>query len=221
MRVPSKNIRPVGGRPLIAWTIEAARAAASVTRIVVSTDSREIAEVAKQCGADVPMLRPPELARDDTPGVAPVIHAVEWLDEHERYRPECVILLQPTSPLRIAEDIEGALALLWARAAGAVVSVCPAPYPSTWWKQVGQDGRLLDMPGAEAGPPPDDDVSSAYVLNGSVYIVRRETLMARRSLYDERTYAYVMPIERSLDVDSLWDVYVADLVLSDRLRQPA
>jgi CMP-N,N'-diacetyllegionaminic acid synthase len=220
-RVPRKNIQPVGGRPLIAWTIEAARSAPGITRIVVSTDSDEIADVSKHYGAEVPMLRPSSLARDETPGIEPVVHAVEWLDEHEHYRPDCVILLQPTSPLRTAADVEGALALMWHRASGAVVSVCPASHPSSWLKRVGDDGRLLDVDGDGAGPPADDDVPPLYVLNGSLYVVRHATLMARRSFYDEPTYAYLMPIERSLDVDSPWDLHVADLVLTDRLRQPA
>lgn len=220
-RVPGKNIQPVGGRPLIAWTIEAARSAPGITRIVVSTDSVEIADVAKHYGAEVPMLRPSSLARDETPGVEPVVHAVEWLDEHEHYRPDCVVLLQPTSPLRTAGDVEAALALMWHRASGSVVSVCPASHPSSWLKRVSDDGRLLDMDGDRVRPPADDDVPPLYVLNGSLYIVRYETLMARRSFYDERTYAYLMPIERSLDVDSPWDLHVADLVLTTRPRQTA
>jgi CMP-N,N'-diacetyllegionaminic acid synthase len=220
-RVPRKNIQPVGGRPLIAWTIEAARSAPGITRIVVSTDSVEIADVSKHYGAEVPMLRPSSLARDETPGIEPVVHALEWLDQHDHYRPDCVVLLQPTSPLRTAADVEGALALMWHRASGAVVSVCPASHPSSWLKRVGDDGRLLDVDGDAAGPPADDDVPPVYVLNGSLYVVRYATLMARRSFYDEHTYAYVMPIERSLDVDSPWDLHVADLVLTDRLRQPA
>jgi CMP-N,N'-diacetyllegionaminic acid synthase len=218
-RVPWKNIQPVGGRPLIAWTIEAARSAPGITRIVVSTDSVEIADVARHYGAEVPMLRSSSLARDETPGIEPVVHAVEWLDEHERYRPDCVALLQPTSPLRTAADVEAALALMWTRNSDAVVSVCPASHPCSWLKRVGDDGRLLDLDGDAARRPADDDGPPVYVLNGSLYVVRYETLMARRSFYDERTYAYVMPIERSLDVDSPWDLHVADLLLTDRVRQ--
>src|SRR5579862_4177078 len=98
--IPNKNITPVGGKPMIAWSIDAAKASRNIERIVVSTDSPEIRRIAEECGGPAPFLRPAELARDETPGVDPVIHAIQWLDEHEQYRPEWIVLLQPTSPLR-------------------------------------------------------------------------------------------------------------------------
>jgi len=109
--IPDKSIATVGGRPLIAWTIEVARSGGLLTRVVVTTDSPRIAEVAKQYGAEAPFLRPSELAQDETPGIGPVIHAVRWFDEHEGFRPDYAIVLQPTSPLRTAQDIEAAVGL--------------------------------------------------------------------------------------------------------------
>src|SRR5207247_4427078 len=107
--VPHKNLRRVGGRPLIGWTIDAARAATSLSRVVVSTDSDDIAAVAIAEGAEVPTRRPASLAADDTAGVEPVLHMVEWLRDHQRYEPDVVVVLQPTSPLRKAGDFVAAV----------------------------------------------------------------------------------------------------------------
>ncbi len=214
--IPNKNIALVGGQPLIYWTIAAARAAASIQRIVVSTDSPAIAEVARRCGAETPFLRPPELAQDDTPGLAPILHAIRWLAEHEGYRPEWVICLQPTSPLRTAGDIEAAVELARRKRADAVVSVAPLGHHPYWIKQVDEEGRLHDF---LTGDHPSDrrqDAPPVYVLNGAIYLARRDVLLERETWYTGQTYACVMPLERSLDVDTPWDLHLADLILGAR-----
>jgi len=214
--VPGKNIRPLGGRPLLAWTIAAAQTAATRMRVVVSTDADDIAAVALQSGAEVPMRRPPELAQDDTAGVEPILHAVEWLDREEGYRPELVIVLQPTSPLRTGEDIDAALRVLREHGAGAVVSVAPTPHHPAWMKRVTSDGELVD-----AFPSADvltvrQRLAPIYVINGAIYLVARDVLVQRRSLYAAKTYAYLMPPERSIDIDNLWDFDLAELALTLR-----
>lgn len=213
--VPRKNIHPVAGRPLIAWTIDAALASRAVTRTVVSTDSVEIANVARSHEAEVPVMRPPELARDDTPGVVPVLHLVEWLTQHERYCPDHIVVLQPTSPLRTTEDIDAAIDLLVTRNASSVVSVCRTPHHPRWMKRVDDDGAVAGLFELDEGTP-RQELPPVYVLNGALYIVRRDVLLERRSLYGEKTLAYVMPAERSLDIDTTWDLYLADLILSAR-----
>ena len=216
--VPRKNIRIVAGRPLIAWTIDAARSASVVTRVVVSTDSDEIADV--RAAVVRPLMRPRELAEDDTPGVAPVLHAVEWLRHHECYEPLHVVVLQPTSPLRTAADIDAASTRVRSttREAAAVVSVCPTPHHPAWMKGIDADGWLTNLGGSD-NTTPRQQLAPAYVLNGAIYLIRRDVLLERRSLYAGRTCAYVMPIERSLDIDSPWDLRIADLVLSAQLQQ--
>jgi CMP-N,N'-diacetyllegionaminic acid synthase len=210
--VPGKNLHPVAGRPLIAWTIGQARRASMVTRVVVSTDGDEIARVARDEGAEVPVLRPGELAADDTPGTAPIVHMTEWLSAQEGYRPDAVMVLQPTSPLRAADDIDAAIALMRERQADAVASVCPVAEPLAWQRTLDHEGRLVG--GEEADEAlPRQAYGSVYVLNGAIYLVRRDVLLTRRSLYGARTFGYVMPRERSLDVDTRWDLHVADLVL--------
>ncbi len=213
--IPRKNITPLAGKPLMQWTIEAALACSRMERVLVSTDDAEIADVAMACGADVPFLRPSELALDETPGIAPVLHAVRWLAERESYRPEWVALLQPTSPLRTADDIRGALALGEGGGAAAVVSVAEAPHHPWWMKRIDDEGRL--RPWSEATPQTTrrQDLPPAYALNGAIYLVRRRALLAGESLHPDPTLAHVMPPERSLDVDTPWDLRLANLILGE------
>jgi CMP-N-acetylneuraminic acid synthetase len=214
--VPRKNITLVGGRPLIAWTIDAARDARHVDRVIVSTDDAEIADVARGCRAEVPVLRPADLARDDTPGIAPALHMVKWLDRNEGYRADMVVLLQPTSPLRTADDIDAAMDLMQAGAASAVVGVTPVTMHPAWMKRVNTGNVLVDVPGLTQPETLRQDLDPLYIVNGAIYACARDVLVTRGSFYAERTLAYVMPAERSLDIDSAWDLRVADLELTSR-----
>jgi N-acylneuraminate cytidylyltransferase/CMP-N,N'-diacetyllegionaminic acid synthase len=216
--VPLKNIALVAGKPLIAFTLEAALTARCIERTIVTTDSPEIAEVARRYGAEVPFLRPSELAQDDTPGLVPILHAARWLQAQEGHVPEYIMCLQPTSPLRTRVDIEAAVSLAAEREAEAVISVAPVHQHPYWMQRIDPAGRLqpYDPQGAEtvrrqALPP-------VYALNGAIYLARLETLLARGTWYTEETYAYVMPAERSLDVDTAWDLRLAEAILRERAQ---
>jgi len=190
-----------------------------VERIIVTTDVEPIAGVARRYGAEVPFLRPRELAQDDTPGIAPVRHAVQWLAEHEDYRPDLVLCLQPTSPLRTAADIQAAIDLARCKQADAVVSVTPAIHHPCWMKLVDEEGRLKDFITPAQPITCRQELPPVYALNGAIYLARSTVLLERGTWYTERTYAYVMPPERSLDVDTPWDLYLVDLVLRDKSEQ--
>ncbi|MGB6064907.1 MAG: acylneuraminate cytidylyltransferase family protein [Desulfomonilaceae bacterium] len=214
--IPGKNLRPVAGKPLIAWTVEAALAATLLDRVIVSTESSQIVEVALRYGAEAPFMRPENLAQDDTPGVAPVLHAAEWLEENQGYRPDLIMLLQPTSPLRISEDIDNAIALAVKRKADAVVSVTLAGAHPFWMKRIHYDGRMTDFIKLDRPIDRRQDLPPLYVLNGAIYLARYEVLMEWKTFDTDNTFSFVMPPERSLDVDTPWDLYLADLVLKDR-----
>lgn len=214
--IPGKNIRPVAGMPLIAWTVRAARESRVFGRIVVSTDSPDIAEAAKQCGAEIPFMRPAELAADDTPGIDPVVHAVRWLESHEQHEPEWVMLLQPTSPLRTSVDIQDAFSLAQRTDADAVVSVTTVHDHPYWMKRILPDGRMEDFIRQERPTSRRQDLPEAFAVNGALYLVRRTVLLEQETLFPTNTHALIMPRERSLDVDTPWDLYVADLILKDR-----
>lgn len=200
-----KNVREIAGKPLIAWTIEAALVTSGIDRVVVTTDDAEIAAVAERFGAEVPFLRPAELARDETPGIDPVLHAIGTLPGFSR-----IVLLQPTSPLRRAADIAGALAL--AADGDAVVSVTLASH-ADWIFSVDDDGRLDT--GTRPATARRQDIAARYVLNGAIYVSDTATLVESRSFLRAGTRAYVMPPERSIDIDTPLEWRFADLLLSD------
>jgi N-acylneuraminate cytidylyltransferase/CMP-N,N'-diacetyllegionaminic acid synthase len=214
--VSGKNLALVAGKPLLAWTIEAARQAGCLDRIVVTTDGNEIAEAALRAGAEVPFHRPPELARDETPGMDAILHAVSWLDEQQHYRPAAVMVLQPTTPLRTAADIVAGIQLLDDRRVESVVSVCEASHHPFWMKRLLPDGRLEDFLPQATVPPRRQDLPPAYALNGALYLALRAPLLAAHSFMLPNTCGYVMPAERSLDVDTRWDLELADFILSNR-----
>jgi len=205
----------MAGRPMIAWTIAAAREAERLDRVVVTTEDAEIADAARTWGADVPFTRPAELSGDETPGILPVEHALDWLQREQAYTPDWVMLLQPTSPLRTGGDIDAAIALAEAKDADAVITVTEAAHHPWWTKQVTDDGRIADWEWAGEAVR-RQDLPDAYGLNGAVYLARRELLLEHRTWYLPRTYAHVMPPDRSLDVDTPWDFHLCDLVLTHR-----
>ena len=215
--LPRKNILPLAGKPLIGYTIEVARASTVLDRVVVSTDDQEIAGVAKRYGADVPFYRPADLAEDDTSVFPAILHALTWLSEHEGYDPGYVMLLQPTSPFRTVEDIEGAVSLAVRKHADAVVSVSRVRQHPYWSKQMSEDGRLISQYPPEHAAFRRQDLPPLYVPNGAIYLVLRSVLLEKETVYTERTYGYVIPAERSLDIDDAWDLHVAELILKDRL----
>lgn len=213
--LPRKNVLPLAGRPLIAWSIQAAQQAACRPRVVVSTDDEEIAQAARDWGAEVPFLRPAELARDDSPHIDVILHAVGWLEREQGYRPQWVLLLQPTSPLRQARDIDQALALARARGAESVVSVQEAPAPAHLLRTLDPAGRPRPLLPSGPGYQRRQDQPALYALNGAIYLVSRRMLLSRAALMDQDTLALVMPPERSLDVDTAWDLHLARLILED------
>jgi N-acylneuraminate cytidylyltransferase/CMP-N,N'-diacetyllegionaminic acid synthase len=206
----------VGGKPLIAWTIDAALKSKSVKRVLVSTDDEEIAQISRQWGAEVPFMRPVELAQDNSPHLPVVMHAIDWVNAHESTGFEQIVLLQPTSPLRTAEDIDNALNLLQEKNADSVVSVSEAHSHPFLVRQVSEDGRLQDFMPTPSGYLARQNLPPVYAINGAVYVVRRDVLMEQQTFYTNRTYAYLMPTERSLDIDTPWDLHLANLILSDR-----
>lgn len=210
--LPGKNTRPIQGRPLLAWTIEAALAADCVSRVVLSTDDPEIAAIGKAAGADVPFMRPAELANDTAGSIDVVEHALEACDPHD-----VTLLLQPTSPLRHSGHIDAAFAQMQAACAPGCVSVAPAPKPPWLMFAMQEDGQLnpfLQMP---AGVTRRQDLPPAYVLNGALYFVRSEVFAKERSFMGPGTIGYEMSEEDSVDIDTLEDFTLAERLLSRQI----
>lgn len=203
--VPGKNIKPLAGKPLIAWSIEAGLRAKRVTRLVVSTDSQEIADIARAAGADVPFLRPAELAQDKSLQIDAIKHAVGFVEQAgENF--DVIAILQPTTPLRATEDIDGALELLERSGADSVISVCDVGgrHPLTCYTREEGD-RLRPLLNANTAGVLRQEFSTVLWRNGAVYATRRDVIMEQSSLYGQSTVGYLMPEERSFNIDSLFD----------------
>ena len=211
--LPGKNLAPLAGRPLICWTIEAALDSLGLGHVIVSTDDREIARISQDAGADVPFFRPAELAEDDSPHILAVDHAIRWLVEHRGSCPEYVMLLQPTSPLRTADDIDASIDLALERGADAVVSVCEAKQHPAKTYGIGPDRTLTPFVSSDMPNKRRQDLPPAFTENGAIYLNRCASLDQDRSFIPPGTVPYVMPASRSLDIDSEWDLFLADLVL--------
>jgi len=210
--LPRKNIRILGGKPLLAWTVEEALKSGCFAEVAVSTDDQEIAAVAEDYGARVPFARPRELAMDETRGIEVILHAMDWFEENERAF-DLLMLLQPTSPLRTAEDIKAAFAVFAQKQAGAVVSVCACEHPPVWTNTIGSDLCMRDFVKKEALQN-RQKFGTFYRLNGAVYLAGWNYLRRNRSFFGERTYAYIMPADRSVDIDSELDLKFAEFLLT-------
>jgi len=213
--LPRKNILQLAGKPLIAYTIEAALGASFLDRVVVSTEDEEIARVSRQYGVEAPFLRPRDLAEDESSIYSVLIHAVRWLEEHQNWHADYILLLQPTSPLRRSEDIDGAIMLALEKDADGVVSLNEAKQHPYQMKRLTGDGRILQFISQSKPIERRQELSPAYAVNGAIYLVKRSILLEQETFYTERTLPYLMPPERSLDIDSRWDFYLAELVLND------
>lgn len=210
--IPRKNIRPFAGYPLIAYSIAAGLQAATVTRTIVSTDDEEIAAVARQFGAETPFMRPAELAQDKTTDLPVFQHALHWLAKHENYRPDVVVQLRPTSPIRPRNCVDRAVRLLLDHQdADCVRGVVPAGQnPHKMWRlPEGENGpmkNLLEVPGIpEPYNAPRQILPDVYWQTGHVDAIRTATILQKGSMSGERIYPLIIDPRYTVDLDNLYD----------------
>lgn len=209
-RLPRKNVLLLQGAPLIAWTISAALKSSRVDTVVVSSDDDEILDIASRYNVYL-RKRPDVLASDTARSIDVIRDALEFLDHSGRHF-DTAVLLQPTSPLRIASDIEDALRLFREGGGASVVSVTELGYPSEWVGQVQDDGSMLEfavLEGRASAPP-----LLRYRLNGAVYVFSVPHFKAWGNYYTARCIAHIMPKERSVDVDTLTDLQYCEFLLT-------
>ena len=214
--LPGKNIRPLLSKPLIAYTIEAAQKSRHISDIIISTDDDEIAGIAVEYGAKCPFMRPELLASDDSLAVDNYIYTIDRLIAEFDYEIESFVVLQPTSPLRTEADIDGAIALFELKKADSVISFCEENHPIEWNKYIDDDGKLeVDL---SEGDKNRQKYRASYYPNGAVYVFKYD-LIRSRQYYSERSYAYIMPRNRSVDVDELLDFEWAEFLLRGRVER--
>lgn len=217
--IPGKNVRLLAGRPLIVYTFDAAKGSQRLTRTILTTDSPEIADIARLVGVEVPLLRPTELAKDDTPTLAVIRHALDWLASTEAYFPDVVVILQPTAPLRRAKHIDEAVEMLLLSEADSVVSVTPVPghYNPHWQFRIEDDVlRVFTGESLTQIIPRRQDLPTTYTRNGALYVFWHRTLEETGSIYGQRCSPYIMPPEVSINIDTLDDWILAEARLQPK-----
>ncbi len=217
--LPGKNIRPLAGKPLIAWAIEHALAVPRIRRVIVSTDSVEIATVAKTWGAEVPFIRPAELARDDSPEWLAWRHALEYLRDDEGSLPGAMVSVPVTAPLRLPADIENCLDMYAQGDADMVITVTDA-HRSPYFNMVKQnpDGHvgLVIPPTAQVSRR--QDAPTVFDMTTVAYVASPEFVLTQNSVFAGRVKAVHVPLERSSDIDTLYDFELAEWLMLKRLK---
>lgn len=207
-----KNIRKLAGKPLIAWTIEQARASKYLDNVLVSSDDSNIIRIAKQYGVYVPFIRPKELATDKAKMNDVILHAIHWLEAKGEYY-DLLLLLQPTSPMRLTEDIDDAIKLLFLKKAQTVISVCKEKCNIYSINTLPKDGCMKNFISKRIMNKNRQELPQYYRLNGVLYLTGIDYFKKYKTLTGPSTYAYIMPIERSVDIDTEIDFRYAEFLM--------
>lgn len=216
--LPGKNIRLLAGRPLLSYTAEAARASKGLDAVLLSTDGEDIAAVGRAWGIETPFLRPLELATDEASTALVLRHAVEWFEHARGVQVSAVVTLQPTTPLRLAEDVDRAVALFGDHQpdADSLITVCDASehHPLTLYRA---DGPFLQPFLQEFNPTTRrQEFGRVYWRNGAVYVTRRDFLFSTGRVVSDRPLFLEMPRSRSISIDDSFDFALAELFLANR-----
>ncbi|MFC2001661.1 cytidylyltransferase domain-containing protein [Chloroflexota bacterium] len=211
--VPQKNIRQLLGKPLIAYTIIEALKSKLLNKVMVSSDDAEIIEISRKYGAEVPFVRPAELATDESLAIYTVKHAVEFMEQKDSVKYDYVALLQPTAPMRKAKDIDRAINKMLELKADSIASVVDvgAYHPARMKKIV--DERLVNILDESLTYVRKQDLPKVYIFNGAIYVARRDIIFERDSFQGDRYVAYIMPAERSANIDTELDFIMAEILM--------
>ncbi|HXG87675.1 MAG TPA: acylneuraminate cytidylyltransferase family protein [Vicinamibacterales bacterium] len=211
--IPRKNLAPVAGRSLLAWTIDAATAARSLSRLVLSTEDHEIAEQGRMMGVEVPFLRPEGLSADDTAMLPVLVDVVDRLAAEQGFETEVVVLLQPTSPLRRATHIDEAVAKLIATGADSIVSVVAVPHQFTPTSVMREENGQLRPYDGTASATRRQDKPALWARNGPAVLAVRAAVLRAGSLYGADSRPMAMHERESIDIDTAFDLELADWLL--------
>jgi N-acylneuraminate cytidylyltransferase/CMP-N,N'-diacetyllegionaminic acid synthase len=210
--VKNKNIKLLNGIPLIAYTIKAAKESGIFDKIIVSTDSKDIADIALQYGAEVPFLRPSELATDTATTKDVILHALDWMNKNDLSF-DYFMLLQPTSPLRSCDNIKDAVKVLIDKDANAVISVCEVEHSPLWSNVLPENMSLKNFIRDDVKHKRRQDLPKYYRLNGAIYICEVNMYLKTKDWFSENAYAYVMPSDKSIDIDYEIDFKIAEILI--------
>ncbi len=218
--IPGKNIKSLGGKPLIAYTIEVAKRSKLITHLIVSTDDEQIAAVCREYGAEVPFIRPKELAQDNTPHLPVMQHATDFMEKKLGITFDIVVILQPTSPFRTVEDLDDTIQKLIDAGAESAVSVCEIEGRHHPMKVKKLEGDRILPYTIDENVTRRQDLPVAYKRSGAVYAFKRDVLMKEnRTFFDGHVVGYIVPALRSIDIDTPLDWIEAEYLLSEFLKK--
>ncbi len=219
--IARKNLANLHGKPLLTYTADAALGAKRLDRVILSTEDEEIAQTGRDAGVEVPFMRPRELASDEAPTLPVLQHAVQWVEQSGDYF-DAICLLQPTTPLRRAEDIDACVSLLERTGADAVVTVLPVPsdFNPHWVYSVDEDGYLRIATGEDSPIPRRQELPAAYHREGSVYVTRRDVLVEGNSLYGKRLVGQLVDQGHSVNIDTPEDLARAESMIATLKKEP-
>ncbi|MGL5255765.1 MAG: cytidylyltransferase domain-containing protein [Proteocatella sp.] len=207
--LPRKNILELKGKPLIAWTIEAAKKSTYIDTVVVSSEDNEIIEVALKWGAEIPFHRPQELAQDDTPSIDIILHAINILPQYDY-----ILLLQPTSPLRTAEDIDSCIEYFFSMKATSCVSISQVKSSPYWMYSLEKNNKLKSLLGSESSVHYQrQKLPVIYEINGAIYIAEKKWLIKNKGYISNETIGYIMEENKSIDIDNESDFLLAQILM--------
>lgn len=216
--LPGKNIKMLNGKPMIHYTIEEAQKSKYINRLILSTDSKEIANVCRPTGIEIPFMRPPELATDTALAIDNYEYTLKKMKEEFGFTADVLVVLQPTSPLRTVEDIDNAIAMYIDRKADSVIGLCETPHPINWTRRVDSEGKISDYLKERISHANRQELEVLYIPNGVIFVLNVNLFLAHKIYYFNNTYAYIMPKERSVDIDDQLDFDLAELILKKRER---
>lgn len=211
--LPGKNIKSLNGKPLIAYTIEAALRSSCVSRVIVSTDDPEIARISLLYGAEVPFMRPPELATDNSNAIDTYLYTIKRLEQDQETLIDSIMVLLPTCPLRTSEDIDISYKIYKSKKSDSLISYTKENHPISWHKYISDDGGFVDII-LDTKIANRQEYRPSYYPNGAIYIFSKE-LLESGEYYSENSFSYIMPRERSVDIDTLEDFKYVEFLLRD------
>lgn len=216
--LPGKNTRILCGKPLISWTIETALKSKYIDKVVLSTDDDKIAEIGEDCGAIIPFMRPSELAGDNSIATDAYLYTIERLNKENGYIIEDFMVLLPTAPMRLVEDIDQAVEIFYNNKASSVMSYASLNHPPEWTVKILDDGIVRNYFTCLSEGKNRQEYCSPYICNGSIYILKYSLFKESKKYYYPNTYGYIMPQQRSIDIDTEIDFKFAEFLMRNDER---
>lgn len=214
--LPNKNIKDFNGNPLISYSIVEAKKSKYINKVIVSTDDYKIAEISKKYGAEIPFMRPSELAGDSSRIIDTYCYTINKLKNEFEFNTDILVVLQPTSPLRTVKHIDEAIELFLEKSADSIVSLSEVQHPPYWYKNMDETNKVSDFITMNDTTALRQELPKVYCPNGAIFIFKADMIVKEKQLYTEHSFGYLMSTDESVDIDSLLDFKIAEMIIKER-----